>query len=471
MRNLLRANNFSVPERQRLEYSGAVSKHFTTDVNYIRLRQYFAASSVSTKPLLIADEYPSPSKADVQKYLTASPILLQRSAIVELLRLPPTKVTSEIIHQSIQPIRHPSMSEPSSHFYNTHEPVYSGEDLYKVVVVLMEKRKNGMKSMTYRDLNHTKLLRGLGIRHPEGEAGESRSTADYLKECATILNGCTQSQTPTAEDTPALTYDNMEYSKINWRMVFGHENFEYLRALKDCGDSTHAINYALNQHAVSLKEYAERANASGRHSSASASTSTENTQQPAVSHDSPKVSTIYQAIKHVLSTNEVAVKNADGTAVKNADGTPCTKTLPAELRVAYNVLRANRLTQNPDIKAEAAEVAEAMVSFGKYNSEEYLAQTLMTVSSIPWVIGANFVLDNKSEGYKKFVNDVVNPFATKYRGKSDTDTSYSQFTSSMIAHGVNDMVCVAGNSIGHMLKLFCKYLDDIKFNQDNYKSM
>jgi len=252
MKYFCKLNNISASMRYKLEEKNVLNSEFSDDINFLKLRSYYTESAMfawdkdgfrsylmyrGTPPTRIADI----NAYNIIKLTIIKDILFSVQMVHEFSGFPVSIIDTEIARQGIIPAHHPMMFQKDSLF--AAKPYYNAKHLIPVLKQLIsaDMAKHTHTKYSHSDEVMNRFTKGLTIKHPDGQAGVERSLALYRQQCCEIL----EPEKVAAPQEPALTYETIDYDKLDLRRIYKKKNFKQFLTLCNCADKDHLIDFLM----------------------------------------------------------------------------------------------------------------------------------------------------------------------------------------------------------------------------------
>lgn len=178
---------------------------------------------------------------------------------------------------------------------------YSPSDIYKLLRRLAGDIDNGKISAHESNRHRSRIITGWELIHPEGTEGIKAARDLVESEFQKLLNP----PTPIQE----LSYDNIDYSKLDWRKVCNQTAFKHLRILYACPNNEYLSEYLSAEDADRtdklLAELYEKASKSQRKRSDELETTTIIKEPPKPSKLQQEFDTCWQMMHHPDYAKEI----------------------------------------------------------------------------------------------------------------------------------------------------------------------
>jgi len=168
-------------------------------------------------------------------FLNTRDYLLTVQSLYELTGFHTSDMMECIIKHDLVPVHHQSMSDKNNLFSTA--TYYHSKQLLPLVEYMYNRKDFEEVSIchTHSKEDSKRMKKGIDIRHPEGEDGFNRSFKLYEKQCIDALS--------VAPIEVKLTYDNLDYEKIDLRKIYTTKHFKDFLKLCNCFDKDPLINF------------------------------------------------------------------------------------------------------------------------------------------------------------------------------------------------------------------------------------
>lgn len=256
LQKILDLNKISAEDKANFVRRGIIRDDVSPDENMLRLKGYYSQSAMYQSHIKLY--MPDFERRDTKQIISffTDDMIASDLGIAETYYVSLYNLRAALNKVGAVPIPVPILYK-SNLFKNafTKHTFYIGNHIREALNLIHASNK----VISVRPTNYSKcldkFLKGQTMKHPDGVAGNERLQQLYLSECRKIVNECvTKFDFPVfgkkAEQTikpkePTLTYETIDYDKLDLRQVYKKKNFKQFLTLCNCADKDHLIDFLM----------------------------------------------------------------------------------------------------------------------------------------------------------------------------------------------------------------------------------
>lgn len=233
MKTVLKLNKVSPTIADRLIDSEYLSPDMSADEVFLRLRFYYQEFPLLLQipPSLLPSYLEKATCASLINVLSTKPTVVTPTMVSEAIGVQLKYIEKLVKSIGLKKLRIP----PENLLYGFDGKFYAPQDMIKLLKKLAADIETGRVIPHESNRHVSRILTGLEIMHPEGIDGTNSAKKLFETECQKLLNPPTQDK--------VLTYETLDYSKLDWRAVCRQPAFKHLRQLYDCPNNEYLSEY------------------------------------------------------------------------------------------------------------------------------------------------------------------------------------------------------------------------------------
>lgn len=438
MKTVITFNSIASTTKYRLFDSGILDDTQSTDFAFLRLRGFYSPAAIFWHLPDIQKSAPRYAPEDVIGFLEKSPILVSDKSMSEMCGADPKELAT-----AIKLLRKKHVKIPEDNLlYGLRGNFYKASDMIPVLDnLILSAKTNKIKIFSHDNRNENRFITGLNIQHPHGASGVDSARKLFANECHKLM-------LPAFQVKP-LTYDTIDYDKLNWRKVVSHECFTMLKILANHPDNSYLLTCVgedrpsielirrLTEKAVkTLPEYNISAKATQ-----TAQLSSEIEEATVITQESVvHPTTIYQAIAYMYEQESPYQYVDYAEATKRFRG---------------------KTYQYKPYKEEIADTINTLKSFK--TESEYGGMLFLCPKDLPGLVVGDRGKGVMINGEVKKLVDVIGDFAATHKTKSlhEYEKGEKFFISEQMVNGEEIWAVYTCDDIAIMLKRLLKYIESI----------